>query len=49
MVEVLKNRETKILDLNQACQTQTTLRASKATKTAEGAAKVLKNSSVGYI
>jgi len=32
--------------LQQACQTQTTLRAAKATKTAEGAAKVLKNSLV---
>jgi len=29
--------------LGQACQTQTTFRAAKATKTAEGAAKVLKN------
>jgi len=35
--------------LNQACQTQTTLRAAKATKNDEGAAKVLKNSFVGYI
>jgi len=33
----------------QACQAQTSLRAAKATKTAEGAAKVLKNSSVGHI
>jgi len=28
--------------LDQACQTQTALRAAKGTKTAEGAAKVLK-------
>ncbi len=28
--------------LEQACQTQTSLRAAKATKAAEGAAKVLK-------
>jgi hypothetical protein len=35
--------------LEQACQTQTTLRAKKATKTVEGAAKVLKNFSAGYI
>jgi len=35
--------------LEQACQTQTTLQATKATKTTEGAAKVLKNSLVGYI
>jgi len=32
----------------QACQTQSSLRAPKATKTAEGAAKVLKNPSVGH-
>ncbi len=31
------------ITVKQACQTQTTLRAAKATKTAEGAAKVLKN------
>jgi len=35
--------------LTQACLTQTTFRATKGTKTAEGAAKVLKNSSAGYI
>jgi len=35
--------------LNQACQTQTTLRAAKATKIAEGASKTLKNSLVGNI
>jgi len=35
--------------LKQACQTQTTLRAKKATKTVEGAAKVLKNFLAGYI
>ncbi len=28
--------------LDQACQTQTTLRAAKASKTAEGATKVIK-------
>jgi len=37
------------ITLAQACQTQTILRAAKATKTAEGAAKVLKNPSVGHI
>jgi len=35
--------------LSQACQTQTSLRAEKATKTAKGAAKVPKNPSVGHI
>jgi len=35
--------------LDQACQTQTSVRAAKATKTAEGAAKVPKNPSVGHI
>jgi hypothetical protein len=35
--------------LIQACQTQTTFRAKKATKTVEGAAKVLKNFLAGYI
>jgi len=35
--------------VEQACQTQTALRAAKATKTAEEAAKMLKNLSAGYI
>jgi len=35
--------------LGQACQTQTSLLAAKATKTAEGAAKVTKNHSAGHI
>jgi len=35
--------------VEQACQTQTTLRAKKATKTVEGAAKELKNFLAGYI
>ncbi len=35
--------------IEQACQTQTTLQAKKATKTVEGAAKVLKNILAGYI
>ena len=38
-----------LLTIEQACQTQTSLRAAKATKTAKGAPKVLKNSLVGYI
>jgi len=37
------------VQLKQAGQTQTSLRAAKATKTAEGAAKVPKNPSVGHI
>jgi len=36
-------------NLTQACQTQTTLRAKKATKTVEGSAKVLKKFLAGYI
>ncbi len=36
-------------DLHQACQTQTNLRAAKATKTAEGTAKILKNFLADYI
>jgi len=35
------------LPLRQACQTQTTLRAAKALKTAKGAAKVLKSPQCG--
>jgi len=35
--------------LSQTCQTQTSFRAAKATKIAEGAAKVPKNPSVGHI
>jgi len=38
-----------VFPLTQACQTQTTLRAKKATKTVEGAAKVLKNFLAGCI
>jgi len=37
-----KKRFGSIYPLMQACQTQTALRAAKGTKTAEGAAKVLK-------
>ncbi len=36
-----------MVTLEQACQTQTTMRAAKATKIAEGASKTLKNSLVG--
>jgi len=38
-----------MLSLKQACQTQTTLRAAKASKTAQGAAKGPKTPSVGQI
>jgi len=41
-IPTLKSQES-YQAVNQACQTQTTLRAKKATKTVEGAAKVLKN------
>jgi len=38
-----------LIHLKQACQTQTTLRAAKVTKSAKGAAKVMKNSPVGWL
>jgi len=38
----------KSIGLSQACQTQSTLLAAKVTKSAIGAAKVMKNSSVGW-